>query len=344
MPLSEFELIERYFSGGPPQRSDVLKGVGDDAALLIPPEGHDIMAAVETITARHDRPGESDPAALAHRALANPLSRLAAAGALPAWATLSLTLPGPNDQWLHDFARAFLALATRFNIQLVGGDITRGPQAITVMAHGIVPCGQLLKRSGARPGDLICVTVPAGNRDLTQTKRLEKRTAAPPSHEPEDEPRAILPQPQVDEGLALRPLANAANDLRDGLISGLLDILTASGMGATLSAHNLPGSCGPALKALTAGQKPAAMPTDPPDYTLIFTVPPAHSGQLNKELLKFGAAGFRCGVVEDTAELRITQSGGTVIARTRICYDNDGGSARDSAQALQAISPPDKGH
>ena len=344
MPLSEFELIERYFSGGPRQRPDVLKGVGDDAALLTPPEGHDILAAVETITARDDRSGELDPTALGHRALANPLSRLAAAGALPAWATLSLTLPAPNDQWLDDFARAFLNLATRFNIQLVGGDITRGPQAITVMAHGIVPRGQLLKRSGARPGDLICVTVPAGHRGLTRTKRLEKRKAVPPSHGPEDEPRAILPQPKVDEGLALRPLANAANDLRGGLISGLLDILTASGMGATLSAQNPPDSCGPALKALIAGQKPPAIPTDPPDYTLIFTVPPAHSGQLNKELLKLDASCFRCGVVEDTAELRVMQSDGTVIAQTRICYDNGGGSAGDSAQALQGMSPPDKGY
>src|SRR5277367_5438332 len=110
--MDEFELIGRYFSRLGAARSDVVLGIGDDAALLSVPDGAELAAAVDTIVAGRHFPQDSDARSVGHRALAVNLSDLAAMGATPAWATLALTLPAADPEWLERFSAGFSALAT----------------------------------------------------------------------------------------------------------------------------------------------------------------------------------------------------------------------------------------
>ena len=159
MALSEFELIRRYFerpqaAGG---RADVVLGIGDDAAIVTPPCDRDLVLCMDTLVAGVHFPADTAPAAIGHKALAVNLSDLAAMGAEPAWFTLALTLPEADADWLADFARGMFRLADDYGVQLVGGDVTHGPLSVTVQAHGLLPRGSALRRSGAAAGDRIYV-------------------------------------------------------------------------------------------------------------------------------------------------------------------------------------------
>lgn len=127
MGLGEFALIDRYFRTCGAQRADVVAGVGDDAALLRVPDDADLVAATDTLVAGVHFPHGSPAASIGHRALAVNLSDLAAMGARPAWALLALTLPEAQESWLAEFAAGLDALARAHEVQLVGGDTTRGP-------------------------------------------------------------------------------------------------------------------------------------------------------------------------------------------------------------------------
>ncbi|HMQ13398.1 MAG TPA: AIR synthase related protein, partial [Candidatus Competibacter phosphatis] len=131
MSVSEFSLIERYFAAHRFQRSDVALGIGDDCALLLPSTGQQLATTVDTLVSGVHFFAEADPESVGHKALAVNLSDLAAMGATPAWATLALTLPQADEQWLAAFCRGLFALADRHGVQLIGGDTTHGP--ITVI-------------------------------------------------------------------------------------------------------------------------------------------------------------------------------------------------------------------
>src|SRR5689334_18806963 len=130
MPLGEFELIERYFrqpaEARRKSRGDVPLGIGDDAALLAPPPGRQLVAALDTLIEGRHFPAGSPPRSIGHRALAVNLSDLAAMGADPAWFLLALTLPVADEAFLEEFARGILDLAAEHDVALVGGDTTAG--------------------------------------------------------------------------------------------------------------------------------------------------------------------------------------------------------------------------
>src|SRR5580692_6096066 len=139
--LGEFELIRRFFVRGDTAARDpnVLLGIGDDAALLHVPQGMDLVVSVDTIVVGRHFPEGADARSIGHRALAVNLSDMAAMGATPAWATLALTMPGADADWLERFAAGFLQLARAHGVALVGGDTTRGPLAVSVQIMGYVP-------------------------------------------------------------------------------------------------------------------------------------------------------------------------------------------------------------
>ena len=158
MPLSEFTLIEKYFTTQRVKRDDVALGIGDDAALLKVPEGQELVVAIDTLVEGQHFPIGTSPAAIGYKLLAVNLSDMAAMGASPAWMTLSLALPESNPDFLNAFAHGLFELAEPFGVQLVGGDTVRGPLCATLQIHGFVPEGSALRRSGATPGDQIYVT------------------------------------------------------------------------------------------------------------------------------------------------------------------------------------------
>jgi thiamine-monophosphate kinase len=309
--MSEFELISRYFTGLGPQRADVIVGVGDDGAVLQPPPGQMLVATVDTLVAGVHFPEDTDPSSLGHKALAVNLSDLAAMGAEPAWATLTLTLPTADEGWLEAFAAGFAALAAEVGIQLVGGDTTRGPLTITVNVLGFVPPGQALLRSGAQPGDLIYVTGQLGDAGLALLA-LQQELRLPRLDREAVLARLDRPQPRLAVGRALRGIASAAIDISDGFAADLGHILDASGVGAQVQMQRLPVSepvrrwlprAGGWVLPLTAGD----------DYELCVTVPPARQGEAETAAAEAGCELTWVGVIDARQGLRCSLDDGTDI-------------------------------
>lgn len=272
--MAEFALIQRYFSQLSPPGQDVLLGVGDDCALLQPPAGRQLAMTLDTLIAgRHFFP-DVDPVSLGHKSLAVNLSDLAAMGAEPAWALLSLSLPEVDDDWLQGFVVGFSALAGRYGVKLVGGDTCQGELSITLQLTGFVDAEHAMLRSYAKPGDLIYVTDTLG--DAALALQLLQAGKDP------GELRESLeqPQPRIDEGRALANLGvRSCIDISDGLVADLGHICERSGCAARVQVAQLPLS--PALIAYveeTGDLNPVLAGGD--DYELCFTLPPSLQHQL----------------------------------------------------------------
>jgi thiamine-monophosphate kinase len=284
--MDEFELIRRYFVELTPPRDDVALGIGDDAALLAPPRGHEVVVTTDTLIEGRHFPNDTDPQAVGWKALAVNLSDLAAMGAEPRWFTLALTLRMADPEWLAGFAAGLGAMAREAGVALVGGDTTQGALSITVTAMGTVPAGKAIRRSGAKVGDVICVTGTLG--DAALALRLGQgdaggRGEARSADLEHLRGRLNRPVPRVAVGAQLRGLAHAAIDLSDGLAGDLSHILEASGVGAELRAAKLPMS--PAFKNLTEPEDRVGLQVaGGDDYELCICVPADHVEKLRKRL------------------------------------------------------------
>jgi thiamine-monophosphate kinase len=272
MPIGEFELIDRYLSRLGAQRDDVVLGVGDDAALLRPPPGLELAMAVDTIVEGVHFPVAMPAGDIGHRVLAVNLSDMAAMGAEPAWALLTLTLPAAEEDWLRDFASGLHELARRHATALVGGDTTAGPLAATVAITGFVPPGQALRRSGARPGDNVWVSGTPGDA-AAGLAVLQGRLDAPSAIQQALQRQFLRPEPRIGLGLVLRGVATACIDVSDGLVGDLGKLCEAGGVGAQLDSTLLPRSAAMrgAVDPETARRYTLA---GGDDYELLFTLPP----------------------------------------------------------------------
>jgi thiamine-monophosphate kinase len=311
--LGEFELIARFFSRSS-ARSDVLLGVGDDAALLLPPPGQAVVAATDTLVeGRHFLAG-TPAACVGHQALAVNLSDLAAMGAEPAWALLSLSLPVADEAWLEDFARGLYSLADRYDVALVGGDTVRGPLVVTVQVLGFVPPAAALRRDRARPGDLVYVSgtpgVAAAGLELLQAGRADFASQDVRVR------RFLHAEPRVELGRALRGKASAAMDVSDGLLGDLGKLCRASGVGARIELDALP------VAALATAYERAdcerLLLHGGDDYELLFTVAPAQAPATEAAAAATGCAIHRIGTIVTgdavvcvrQGEIESTRSGG----------------------------------
>lgn len=312
--MSEFDLIQRYFTRATP--SAVL-GVGDDAALLR--VGEDMELAVSTdmlVSGTHFFP-DADPLLLGHKTLAVNISDLAAMGATPRWATLALSLPEVDEAWLEKFSRGFFALAQQHDVELIGGDTTRGPLNLSVTIMGEVPKGKALRRDGAQAGDDIWVSGNLGDAALA-LNHLQGNTVLPQAAFAACAIRLHQPQPRVALGLALRGIASSAIDISDGLLADLGHILERSQLGAELQFDALP--CSSELKIAASGEQlQHCMLAGGDDYELCFTAPVARrieiekiSAKLALPLSRIGkvAVGMGCVVISgDGGAMQIKESG-----------------------------------
>jgi len=309
--LSEFEIIDRYFRSRAPRRRDVIVGIGDDGAVLSVPEGQHLVVSMDTLVCDVHFPASAPARAVGHKALAVNLSDLAAMGAEPAWATLALTLPEADEAWLRGFAEGFFALAESFEVDLVGGDTTRGPLSVTVQVHGFVPPGGAMCRRGARPGDGIFVTGTLGDAALALWL-LQKRRRGGVRERAYLLSRLHTPLPRVSVGLALREYASAAIDLSDGLIGDLGHVCRSSGVGASLWVDKLPRSDAfAALADEEEGYRLALVGGD--DYELCLTVPPEHQSALKQAAGSLDCRLTRIGIVERESALRCLHDDGTEL-------------------------------
>jgi thiamine-monophosphate kinase len=248
------------------------------------------------------------------------LSDLAAMGAEPAWATLSLTLPQVDEPWLAGFGRGFDDLARRCRVALVGGDTTRGPLALTVQVQGFVPQGSGIRRAGARPGDLVYVTGCLGDAGLALLVLREELRLPGPDRAAVLE-RLNQPQPRLAQGLALRGLASAAIDVSDGLAADLGHVLQASGVGATVQAERLPVS--PVLRSVFHSAGGWTLPLSAgDDYELCFTVPERRQGELEQAFRGLDVGCTWIGWVERRLGLRCLLDDGTELVPPAPGYDH----------------------
>ncbi|ADJ29134.1 thiamine-phosphate kinase [Nitrosococcus watsonii] len=306
--MNEFSLIEEFFADCTQKREDVVLAVGDDCALMTVPSGCELAVSMDTLVVGVHFTAEADPAALGHKALAVGLSDLAAMGAEPAWATLALTLPEVDRAWLVEFTQGLSRLARSYGVQLVGGDTTRGPLAVTMQLHGFVPRGKALRRDGARPGDGIYVTGTLGDSGLALRARLE---GLPLSQETLCcvEHRLDWPQPRVREALAIRPFAHAAIDISDGLAADLGHILKGSGVGAAVEVEALPLS--ESLRAsVELDQAWALALTAGDDYELCVTVPAKYRDRIRAVLSALDCPCALIGTIEEEPGFRCRRQNG----------------------------------
>ena len=310
MALTEFGIIERYFRRCGATRADVKLGVGDDAALLEAPPGMQIAAAIDTLVAGVHFPPGSPPASIGHRALAVNLSDMAAMGARPAWALLSLTLPELNESWLDEFTASFAALARAHDVALVGGNTTSGPLCVAVQIIGHVQKGTALLRSKGHAGDLLFVSGSPG--DAAAGLAVEQGTLkAPPEALRYLRERFLYPTPRVALGECLRGRASACIDVSDGLLADASKLARASGCGLTIEMDSLPVS--EELAAAVGEERARELAlTGGEAYELCFTVPAAEVGKLRQELPP-ERWGYACiGSLQGQPDPVVTRSGAVI--------------------------------
>lgn len=295
--MSEFNLIAKYFTRACPQ-ADL--GVGDDCALVRVADGCQLAISSDMLVAGTHFFADAAPYDIGWKSLAVNVSDMVAMGAQAKWVTLAIALPqilpsplqgegqdggrsftptptlplkeggGINEAWLAEFSRGFFACADAFNVDLIGGDTTKGPLNISVTIMGEVPTGKALRRDGAQAGDDIWVSGNLGSAALGLAHLQEKITL---TNELELCLKALhKPTPRAALGLALRGIANSCIDISDGLLADLGHILKASNLGATIHLEQIP--CLESVK--TQLENPAyqtAVLAGGDDYELCFTAP-----------------------------------------------------------------------
>ncbi len=328
----EFDLIARIRDRAR-TRDDVLLGIGDDAALLRVPPGHDLVVSTDTLHAGVHFPHATTPADIGWKTLAVNLSDLAAMGATPAWCTLALSLPAADMEWLDGFLDGFCELADAHRVALVGGDTTRGALSITVTVHGLVPHEMALRRDGARAGDEIWVSGTLG--DAAAALSLFTHFPASGGGLGRGRVRSDLlfarlnrPTPRIALGIALRGIASACIDVSDSLSADLGHVLHASAVGAELDLAALPMS--DPLRAFDPVARAAFQLDGGDDYELCFTAPATQADRVRAAAAIAATSVTRIGRILAGNELRLRAADGALRVAEPTGYQH---FARDAAPA-----------
>lgn len=270
----EFELIERYFrplAGAPGALS-----LTDDAAVYEPPHGEEVVLKADLVAEGIHFFADDPPRSIAVKALRVNLSDLAAKGAVPVGYLLSLALkPDWTEDWIAGFASGLAADQERYDVTLFGGDTSRasGGTVVSIAAIGRIPVGRIVRRNGARPGDIVFVSGTIGDAALGLRIRLGTLDAMPAGGAADHLlDRYLHPQPRIALAPVIRDFAQASMDVSDGLVGDLGHICRQSGVAAEVDAGAVPLSAG--ARALVAAD-PTALATaltGGDDYEILSTV------------------------------------------------------------------------
>ena len=284
---SEFDFIETV------RRRFSLSKIGDDCAVLPKDSRTDLVITTDLLVEDIDfRLDWTKPEFLGHKALAVSLSDVAAMGAKPVWAMLSIGIPAKI--WKTDFVERFydgwFELAERFDVELIGGDVSKTPDKIVIdsIAAGEVKRGKAVLRSGAKAGDLIFVTGELGGA-AAGLRLLEKGERYENSKHKKLLLRQLKPNPQTEIGqiLGAKNLATAMIDLSDGLSGDLAHLCRESRIGAKIFADQIPFQKNLTSIRKSFDKKLQLALDGGEDFELLFTVNPKKKFQAEKALKNF---------------------------------------------------------
>jgi thiamine-monophosphate kinase len=296
VPIGELALIDQIRGDFATTRSKgpggvLALGIGDDCAILRPPRGYEVLVTTDfTLEGPHFDRKLHPPESVGHRCLARGLSDLAAMGAIPMAAFLSLALPAKllseasGRLWITRFFNGLRSLAELHGVPLAGGDTSESPRESTgssglpgliladIVLVGSAPRGKALRRSGGSAGDLVYVTGHLGGA-AAELSTLQRREARVVKVTTTDDHPQLFPEPRIDAGEALlrRHLATASIDLSDGLSTDLAHLCRASGVNAEVEQDALP--IHPLARKLGAGAALDAALHGGEDYELLFAAP-----------------------------------------------------------------------
>lgn len=280
----EFELIARYFAPLA-QGFPGAYGLRDDAAVIAPPPGHELVAKTDAVVGGVHFLLDDPPDLIARKALRVNLSDLAAKGAVPRAYMLDIMLPKTvTEEWIAAFARGLAQDQDAYGVHLIGGDTdsTPGPVTVAITAFGDVATGRMIRRGGASAGDAIFVTGTIGDAALG----LEVLRGALPNLDTHAAnvlvDRYRLPRPRVTLGPRLIGLASAALDVSDGLLADLRHICEVSGLAALIEGPRVPLSTAARAALAISPGRIANLFTGGDDYEILFTAPPAAVGKLTE--------------------------------------------------------------
>ncbi len=297
--LTEDELIARYFA---PLAGPAGLGLRDDAALLKPPPGDDLVLTTDALVAGVHFFADDPPDAIARKALRVNLSDLAAKGARPLGFLLALALPGDwREDWLKAFAAGLASDAKAYDCPLAGGDTvaTPGPLTLSIAAFGAVPSGRMALRSGVRPRDRIYVTGTIGDAAIGLRIRAGKGPGLPQAERDFLLGRYLNPEPRLALAKAMSTHAHGGMDVSDGFVGDLTKMLAASGVSARVPIYRLPLSQ-PARAAIAANPDLFVVAaTGGDDYELLASVAPEAATAFEAEA---AAAGVPVTVVGEAVE------------------------------------------
>jgi thiamine-monophosphate kinase len=286
----EDSLIARFFA---PIAGAGALNLKDDAALVTPEPGHDLVLTTDALVERVHFLPEDAPGSIARKALGVNVSDLAAKGATPAGFLLSLALPDDwTEAWLAAFAAGLGDASRDFACPLLGGDTVkaRGPLTLSVTAVGQVPAGRTVLRTTAKAGDLLCVTGTIG--DAALGLKLRSAPAWAGSLSPDERAhladRYLHPQPRHRLAAALRDHASAAMDVSDGLAGDLAKMMRASGVAAVVEADQVPLSIAAARAVRTSPDLLDLALTGGDDYEILCSVPEKRLDSFRKEADRVG--------------------------------------------------------
>ncbi len=295
--MAEFSLIDRFCKNIGAAHPETKLSVGDDAAIVAIPEGMELAISVDTMVAGVHFYPDVAAANVAHKLLAVNLSDMAAMGAEPKWATMTLTAPSVDQAWLTDFSTSLDALAKQYGVQLIGGDTTQGQLNLSIQIMGLLPKNKALSRSGAKFGDDVYLSNNVGDAALALQLIKAQRNV-------NDRLLCALERPtaQVELGLELLNIAHSCIDISDGVIADCTHIAGQSNVSIEIDIEKTPLS-NDYLAYMTQGGSVDLALTGGDDYQLAFTAANHHRDVIHSISNKLDVKLTRVGrVVKKSAE------------------------------------------
>ncbi len=319
----EDKLIERFFK--PLAQHPGALALSDDAACLTPPAGHDLVLTADmTVAGVHFFP-DDPPETIGKKALRVNLSDLAAKGAEPIGALLAISFPGAvEERWIEAFSRGLGEDCVAFGCPLLGGDTTKtpGPLSISITAIGKVPSGKMVKRAGAKPGDVVVVSGTIGDAalGLLASKGDAKLASLPEAGDLVA--RYRVPQPRMSLASLLRKYANAAMDISDGLVGDLGKLGAVSGVAAMIDTVKLPLSVPVSDAIALAPDYLTDVLTGGDDYEVLAAIPQTAYAAFAESAGKAGVPVSGIGLFEAGEGVAVLDASGKELSFPRASYSH----------------------